>query len=127
LCQDPLARGGGGGVPSPEKRFTAPNSTSDNTTKVEQEDAEDMEEDEEDGDEDGEEGKYDDDMSGSSQAKGKRGRPRKHAPKIPLPPLYVFIRDVRHLLLLTGDHLNCVSVLLSVYCVLRNSMHSVHH
>ena len=24
--------------------------------------------------------------------RGKRGRPRKHAPKIPLPPLYVFIR-----------------------------------
>ena len=24
--------------------------------------------------------------------KGKRGRPRKHAPKLPLPPLYVFIR-----------------------------------
>ena len=26
--------------------------------------------------------------------KGKRGRPRKHAPKIPLPPLYVFIRNM---------------------------------
>ena len=25
---------------------------------------------------------------------GKRGRPRKHAPKIPLPPLYVFIRNL---------------------------------
>ena len=24
--------------------------------------------------------------------KSRRGRPRKHAPKIPLPPLYVFIR-----------------------------------
>ena len=24
--------------------------------------------------------------------KARRGRPRKHAPKIPLPPLYVFIR-----------------------------------
>jgi hypothetical protein len=29
-------------------------------------------------------------------AKGKRGRPRKHAPKIPLPPLYVFIRNMLH-------------------------------
>lgn len=28
--------------------------------------------------------------------KGKRGRPRKHAPKIPLPPLYVFIRNMLH-------------------------------
>jgi hypothetical protein len=28
--------------------------------------------------------------------KGKRGRPRKHAPKIPLPPLYVFIRNLLH-------------------------------
>ena len=26
------------------------------------------------------------------QKKTRRGRPRKHAPKIPLPPLYVFIR-----------------------------------
>ena len=25
---------------------------------------------------------------------GKRGRPRKHAPKVPLPPLYVFIRNL---------------------------------
>ena len=24
-------------------------------------------------------------------SKGKQGRPRKHAPKVPLPPLYVFI------------------------------------
>ena len=30
----------------------------------------------------------------SSVGKGKRGRPRKHAPKIPLPPLYVFIRNM---------------------------------
>ena len=29
-------------------------------------------------------------------SKGKRGRPRKHAPKIPLPPLYVFIRNLLH-------------------------------
>lgn len=28
--------------------------------------------------------------------KGKRGRPRKHAPKIPLPPLYIFIRNLLH-------------------------------
>lgn len=28
--------------------------------------------------------------------KGKRGRPRKHAPKLPLPPLYVFIRNMLH-------------------------------
>ena len=28
--------------------------------------------------------------------KGKRGRPRKHAPKLPLPPLYVFIRNLLH-------------------------------
>ena len=25
-----------------------------------------------------------------------RGRPRKHAPKLPLPPLYVFIRNLLH-------------------------------
>jgi hypothetical protein len=25
---------------------------------------------------------------------GRRGRPRKHAPKIPLPPIYVFIRNL---------------------------------
>ena len=37
-----------------------------------------------------------DDLDGEmAGAKGKRGRPRKHAPKIPLPPLYVFIRK-RH-------------------------------
>ena len=43
-------------------------------------------------------------LSGSSNWKeripkpqiGKRGRPRKHAPKIPLPPLYVFIRNLLH-------------------------------
>ena len=29
-------------------------------------------------------------------SKGKRGRPRKHAPKLPLPPLYVFIRNLLH-------------------------------
>ena len=28
--------------------------------------------------------------------RGKRGRPRKHAIKIPLPPLYVFIRNMLH-------------------------------
>ena len=32
----------------------------------------------------------------SEHAKGKRGRPRKHAIKIPLPPLYVFIRNLLH-------------------------------
>ena len=32
----------------------------------------------------------------SNGGKGKRGRPRKHAPKIPLPPLYVFIRNMLH-------------------------------
>ncbi len=32
----------------------------------------------------------------SLNQKGKRGRPRKHAPKIPLPPLYVFIRNLLH-------------------------------
>ncbi len=43
---------------------------------------------------DADDGKYSDDpLSSSSLAKGKRGRPRKHAPKIPLPPLYVFIRE----------------------------------
>ena len=31
-----------------------------------------------------------------SRVKGKRGRPRKHAPKIPLPPLYIFIRNLLH-------------------------------
>ena len=32
----------------------------------------------------------------SDQAsRAKRGRPRKHAPKVPLPPLYVFIRSVK--------------------------------
>jgi len=39
----------------------------------------------------------DDDLDGDlAGAKGKRGRPRKHAPKIPLPPLYVFIRNLLH-------------------------------
>ena len=33
---------------------------------------------------------------GSSSGKGRRGRPRKHALKIPLPPLYVFIRNLLH-------------------------------
>ena len=28
----------------------------------------------------------------SDHSRAKRGRPRKHAPKVPLPPLYVFIR-----------------------------------
>ena len=32
--------------------------------------------------------------SSSSASKGKRGRPRKHAPKLALPPLYVFIRNL---------------------------------
>ena len=32
----------------------------------------------------------------STQGKGKHGRPRKHAPKLPLPPLYVFIRNLLH-------------------------------
>ena len=32
----------------------------------------------------------------SGPGKGKRGRPRKHAPKLPLPPLYVFIRNLLH-------------------------------
>jgi len=31
-----------------------------------------------------------------THGKGKRGRPRKHAPKLPLPPLYVFIRNLLH-------------------------------
>ncbi len=34
--------------------------------------------------------------SGGGGAKGRRGRPRKHAVKIPLPPLYVFIRNLLH-------------------------------
>ena len=34
--------------------------------------------------------------SPTSNPSGKRGRPRKHAPKIPLPPLYVFIRNMIH-------------------------------
>jgi len=29
-------------------------------------------------------------------ASGKRGRPRKHAPKVPHPPIYVFIRNLLH-------------------------------
>ena len=33
---------------------------------------------------------------GLGHGKGKRGRPRKHAPKLPLPPLYVFIRNLLH-------------------------------
>ena len=33
-----------------------------------------------------------DEEDAGTSSKGKRGRPRKHAPKIPLPPLYVFIR-----------------------------------
>ena len=32
----------------------------------------------------------------AAAASGKRGRPRKHEPKIPLPPLYVFIRNMLH-------------------------------
>ena len=32
--------------------------------------------------------------SASASCKGKRGRPRKHAPKLALPPLYVFIRNL---------------------------------
>ena len=36
------------------------------------------------------------DNMAESGSKGKRGRPRKHAPKIPLPPLYVFIRNLLH-------------------------------
>lgn len=32
----------------------------------------------------------------SISGRTKRGRPRKHAPKIPLPPLYVFIRNLLH-------------------------------
>ena len=36
-----------------------------------------------------------DDLCNSTQ-KGKRGRPRKHPPKITLPPLYVFIRNMLH-------------------------------
>lgn len=34
--------------------------------------------------------------SANDTGKGKRGRPRKHAVKIPLPPLYVFIRNLLH-------------------------------
>ena len=35
-------------------------------------------------------------LQSGEHAKGKRGRPRKHAIKIPLPPLYVFIRNLLH-------------------------------
>jgi len=35
-------------------------------------------------------------VSSNMSGKGKRGRPRKHAPKLPLPPLYVFIRNLLH-------------------------------
>ena len=35
-------------------------------------------------------------LQSAEHAKGKRGRPRKHAIKIPLPPLYVFIRNLLH-------------------------------
>eukprot|EP00092_Neocalanus_flemingeri_P003311 GFUD01003544.1.p1 GENE.GFUD01003544.1~~GFUD01003544.1.p1 ORF type:complete len:756 (+),score=122.33 GFUD01003544.1:496-2763(+) len=35
-------------------------------------------------------------ISSNLSGKGKRGRPRKHAPKLPLPPLYVFIRNLLH-------------------------------
>ena len=35
-------------------------------------------------------------ISPNLPGKGKRGRPRKHAPKLPLPPLYVFIRNLLH-------------------------------
>ena len=35
-------------------------------------------------------------IPGAGPGKGKRGRPRKHAPKLPLPPLYVFIRNMLH-------------------------------
>ena len=35
-------------------------------------------------------------LSKNSPIKGKRGRPRIHAPKLPLPPLYVFIRNLLH-------------------------------
>ena len=31
-------------------------------------------------------------LSAQIEKKARRGRPRKHAPKTPLPPLYVFIR-----------------------------------
>ena len=31
-------------------------------------------------------------LAAQIEKKTRRGRPRKHAPKIPLPPLYVFIR-----------------------------------
>ena len=41
-------------------------------------------------------GDDDDESVDPGGAKGKRGRPRKHAPKIPLPPLYVFIRNLLH-------------------------------
>ena len=87
---------------SPEKRFVAAATTSTNASVAAVRDGDDYEEDEdEDGcEEDGEDGKYSDDLSGSSHAKGKRGRPRKHAPKIPLPPLYVFIREAA---ILFGD------------------------
>ena len=33
---------------------------------------------------------------GFKEPRHKRGRPRKHAPKLPLPPLYVFIRNLLH-------------------------------
>ena len=37
-----------------------------------------------------------DSLEHGGHPKGKRGRPRKHAIKIPLPPLYVFIRNLLH-------------------------------
>ncbi len=75
---------------SPDKRFVvASSSTAADLAAAADGDYDD---DMEDGDD--EDGKYSDDpLSSSSLAKGKRGRPRKHAPKIPLPPLYVFIRE----------------------------------
>ena len=33
---------------------------------------------------------------GDVNGNGRRGRPRKHAPKVPLPPIYVFIRNLLH-------------------------------
>jgi len=74
--------------------------------------ADDYEDDMEEGDDgDADDGKYSDDpLSSSSLAKGKRGRPRKHAPKIPLPPLYVFIREAPAaailIFLLCGDYIH---------------------
>jgi hypothetical protein len=77
---------------SPDKRFVVASSSTAAVADLAAAADGDYDDDMEEGDD--EDGKYSDDpLSSSSLAKGKRGRPRKHAPKIPLPPLYVFIRE----------------------------------